>query len=127
MTITLGLRFTVRDQLRNQPNAIEAHDRNISDWIIRQAINTRYKEGVKDKAIRRLVGPILKKLTLAVNEKRDSEDFSVEQVQFVLDSLEQYSAPPEWVSWVDDISEEFNRAKAAHDAEEKAKKEAPKS
>lgn len=122
MKVTLSLPYVVRPQERDMPGNYTAVDRQISDLMIRSAIDSRYKEGVKDKAIRRLVAAVFKKLTLAVAEKADHVELSLDQVQFVADSLEAFSPRADWVSWIEDLSDEVSRAKR-EDAEKTSKDE----
>lgn len=121
MKVNLNLDYVIREQERNQPGSYFAVNRQVSELLIRFAIDAKYKDGVKDRVIRRVVSPILKALAKAVNEKLDVVELSLEQLTFVLETLEAYACPPSWLGLVDDLVVELEALKKAAE-DEKAKK-----
>jgi len=102
--INVSLPYMVREVDR-KPESYFNSDRQITDFLIRQAITDRYKAGVKEKAVRRQIAPIYKILGAVVNEKMNDVEFTLEQITFILDSFEAWEAPTFVLSWLDDFSE----------------------
>lgn len=125
MKVNLALPYVVREGERSDGNGKSSYfvnDRQITDYMIRLAIEGRYKTGVKEKAVRRQITPIQKILFAAINEKSDSADFTVEQVTFILDTLDAWEAPSFLISWLEDLSDYLSETKKTAEIAAKAAK-----
>lgn len=125
MKINLALPYVVREGERADANgkpSYFSHDRQISDYMIRLAIEARYKQGVKEKAVRRQITSVQKILFTAINEKSDTAELSVEQVTFILDTLDAWEAPSFLVSWVEDLTDYLAESKKSTELAAKAEK-----
>lgn len=79
------------------PNGVEVaegffkHDRNMTDWLIRAAINAKYPEGKsKEKAIKKLNARVHDALVDTHLAKSDTAEFSREQLEHVRDCLAEW-------------------------------------
>ena len=95
MEINLKVGYVIRD-VQKTSNPYWAHDRQVSEMMIRAALNEKYAQGSKDRSIRKLNGSIEETVDLAINDKRDVIVLDRRSIEHVKDALESWSAPAEY-------------------------------
>lgn len=134
MIFKIALPYVVRKQVRDQrvpdgsgiPGATTEgywkHDRQITEQLVRAAINAKYPQGSKDESIQELNADIDEAFTGAINAGRNEVDLARGAVKHVLTCIEAWDSPAEWHAHVRRLRIALKDLITQHDAEEKAKK-----
>jgi hypothetical protein len=73
--------------------------RNLTDFLIRQALASKYKEGIKNRSDQRHASKIQNALTVALKDEKDSVSLTSDQIHWLYDALKDWSAPVAGASW----------------------------
>jgi len=110
--------FFVRDVDRADGSYFKIN-RQISEFLIRNGIAAKYKDGIKARAEQRLAGKINNALAKALADGSDQVEFTLEQVQWFHDVLADWSVPPGLAGWHIELFDYV--VGLIHDAEAEAK------
>jgi hypothetical protein len=101
-------------------------NRGVTDFLVRNAIAARYKDGVKDRTVQRTLARVQNAFIRAVRDGEDEVELDEEQLRFVHDTLKEWSVPPGLVAWHVDLLESIEAAVSAIGEEKRAAKIAGK-
>lgn len=97
MDLKLNLDYIVRE---HDDALFRKASRNITDFLIRQAIAAKYPNGVKVRSEQRIVARLQNALATAMVEEKDVlPQVAADHIQFLYDVLKEWSAPAVLTNW----------------------------
>lgn len=96
--------------------------RNLTDFLVRQAIAAKYKDGIKNRADQRHAAKIQNVLTGALKDEKNTVELTSDQIRWLYDVLKDWSAPAVAVNWFVDLFDYVEGMIRDLDNEEKSSK-----
>lgn|SRR5579871_1838683 len=104
VTLDLNLDYIVKPADRAADNYFSVN-RNVTEYLIRSAVNSHYKNGIKERLIQRTWAKVQNELNKAIQDKKDKIEFNGEQVKWIHDMLKDWEVPTNLVPWYMDLLE----------------------
>lgn len=101
MQVSIAPSYVV--QAVDRQNAMFKTDRQITDVLIRNAVVSKFPEGMKAKEQQKTWSRILNSLTRAILAQEDSLELELGQVEWLLVALNEWACPAGMVGWLNDL------------------------